>query len=233
MTWTMPISVATALAVVVLSPLSRTGSIPSLRNSAIAPRLVGRMESATAMAPCRTPSQATATTVAPRPCAPSTKAVSQGAASAGASKDDCSHEWRPTRTSAPSTLPRTPRPRAFWNSVTGTGGPSRSAAAWVMALATGCSLACSTAPALANTASGSAANAATSITVIRPVVMVPVLSSTTVSTLRVLSRTSGPRMMIPICAPRPVPTSSAVGVASPKAHGQAMMRTATAAVKAS
>ena len=32
-------------------------------------------------------------------------------------------------------------------------------------------------------------------------------------------------------APRPVPTSSAVGVASPSAHGQAMTSTATAAVK--
>ena len=36
----------------------------------------------------------------------------------------------------------------------------------------------------------------------------------------------------PSCAPRPVPTISAVGVASPSAHGQAMISTATAAVKA-
>ena len=33
---------------------------------------------------------------------------------------------------------------------------------------------------------------------------------------------------MPNCAPRPVPTSSAVGVAKPSAQGQAMMRTATA-----
>ncbi len=37
---------------------------------------------------------------------------------------------------------------------------------------------------------------------------------------------------MPSCAPRPVPTSSAVGVASPRAHGQAMTRTDTAAVNA-
>ena len=37
---------------------------------------------------------------------------------------------------------------------------------------------------------------------------------------------------MPSCAPRPVPTSSAVGVASPSAHGQAMMSTATAAENA-
>src|SRR5215216_5119716 len=40
-------------------------------------------------------------------------------------------------------------------------------------------------------------------------------------------------MSRPSWAPRPVPTSSAVGVARPRAHGQAMMRTATAAVNAS
>ena len=37
----------------------------------------------------------------------------------------------------------------------------------------------------------------------RPVVTVPVLSSTTVSTWRVDSRTSGPLMRMPSCAPRP------------------------------
>ena len=38
---------------------------------------------------------------------------------------------------------------------------------------------------------------------------------------------------MPSCAPRPVPTMSAVGVARPSAHGQAMISTATEAVKAS
>ena len=52
------------------------------------------------------------------------------------------------------------------------------------------------------------------------------------STLRVDSRISGPLISRPSWAPRPVPTSSAVGVASPSAHGQAMISTATAAVKA-
>ena len=66
----------------------------------------------------------------------------------------------------------------------------------------------------------------------RPVVTVPVLSSTTVSTRRVDSSTCGPLIRMPSCAPRPVPTSSAVGVASPRAHGHAMIRTATAAVNA-
>lgn len=66
--------------------------------------------------------------------------------------------------------------------------------------------------------------------VMRPVVTVPVLSRTTVSILRAVSRTSGPLMRMPSCAPRPVPAMRAVGVASPRAQGQAMISTATAAV---
>ena len=50
--------------------------------------------------------------------------------------------------------------------------------------------------------------------------------------VRVDSSTSGPLISRPSCAPRPVPTISAVGVASPSAHGQAMISTATAAVNA-
>ena len=66
----------------------------------------------------------------------------------------------------------------------------------------------------------------------RPVVTVPVLSNTTVSTRRVVSSTSGPLIRMPSWAPRPVPTISAVGVARPRAHGQAMISTDTAAVNA-
>ena len=66
----------------------------------------------------------------------------------------------------------------------------------------------------------------------RPWVTVPVLSMTIVSRARVDSSTSGPLMTTPSWAARPEPTSSAVGVASPSAQGQAMTSTATAAVKA-
>ena len=60
----------------------------------------------------------------------------------------------------------------------------------------------------------------------------PVLSSTMVSNLRVSSKTSGPRIRMPSWAPRPVPTISPIGVAKPSAQGQAITKTATAAVKA-
>ena len=111
--------------------------------------------------------------------------------------------------------------------------PSRSRAPAAIAAAIGCSEASSTAPASRSTSSGSSPGAAaTSARLIRPVVTVPVLSSTIVSMVRVDSSTSGPLITMPSWAPRPVPTSIAVGVARPIAHGQAMISTATAAVNA-
>ena len=56
--------------------------------------------------------------------------------------------------------------------------------------------------------------------------MVPVLSSTTVSARCAVSKASPDLMRIPFSAPLPVPTIMAVGVASPKAQGQEMTRTA-------
>ena len=66
----------------------------------------------------------------------------------------------------------------------------------------------------------------TSTTLIRPSVRVPVLSMIIMSIFWLDSIACGPRINIPSCAPRPVPTSSAVGVASPSAHGQAITSTA-------
>ena len=60
-----------------------------------------------------------------------------------------------------------------------------------------------------------------------PLVRVPVLSSTTVSSLWAPSRASPPLIRMPDSAPLPVPTMIEVGVARPIAHGQAMIRTAT------
>ena len=65
-----------------------------------------------------------------------------------------------------------------------------------------------------------------------PSVSVPVLSTTSVFTFSNVSSASAFRMRIPSAAPRPVPTMIAMGVASPSAHGHAMMRTATALIRA-
>ena len=48
------------------------------------------------------------------------------------------------------------------------------------------------------------------------------------STVRASSRTCGLRKTIPRVAPRPEATTSATGVARPRAHGQAMTRTVIA-----
>ena len=66
-----------------------------------------------------------------------------------------------------------------------------------------------------------------------PAVMVPVLSSTMVSSLCAVSSASAERISMPARAPLPVPTMIDSGVASPSAHGQAMISTATADTSAS
>ena len=57
---------------------------------------------------------------------------------------------------------------------------------------------------------------------------VPVLSTTSVSTFSIRSMASASLISTPACAPRPTPTMMDIGVASPSAHGQAMISTATA-----
>ena len=61
-----------------------------------------------------------------------------------------------------------------------------------------------------------------------PLVSVPVLSTTSVSTFSSVSSASALRINTPACAPRPVPTMIAIGVASPSAQGHAIISTATA-----
>ncbi len=60
-----------------------------------------------------------------------------------------------------------------------------------------------------------------------PLVKVPVLSKTIVSSLWAVSKLSPPLIKIPFSAPLPVPTITAVGVANPRAQGQAIIITAT------
>src|SRR5262249_4692233 len=66
-----------------------------------------------------------------------------------------------------------------------------------------------------------------------PSVSVPVLSTTNAVTRLSDSNASAVRNRIPSRAPRPVPTTTAIGVASPNAHGQATMTPATASATAS
>jgi hypothetical protein len=98
-----------------------------------------------------------------------------------------------------------------------------------MAAASGCSLPFSR-PAARRSRSFSSNPGAgrTEISLGLPSVSVPVLSTTRVSTFRRTSIASASRNSTPEVAPFPVATMMDMGVASPRAQGQAMMRTATA-----
>ena len=227
----MPTAAATARAVASLSPVSSTGRRPSALSDATASADVGLTVSATTSSARTSPSQATSTAVRPSRSA-ACRAASSRRAPAG-STPPSARGGRPGRRGRR----RCPRRRARrgWRSARPRGSASGSSAraAAAIARAIGCSEASSSAPASRRTSARSTPSAsATSTRLMRPVVTVPVLSSTIVSTRRVDSRTSGPLISRPSWAPRPVPTSSAVGVARPSAHGQAMISTATAAVKA-
>ena len=63
-----------------------------------------------------------------------------------------------------------------------------------------------------------------------PTVSVPVLSTTSVSTLRITSIASASLNSTPIDAPLPVAVMIDIGVARPSAQGQAMINTATALI---
>ena len=138
--------------------------------------------------------------------------------------------------SLPEYLARTPTPGVDWNDSGDSTGRSgnRCAALFKMAEASGCSDSFSAIAASLMISSSVnpevLSTMRTSVTSGSPLVRVPVLSKTTVSIFWVLSRYSPPLMRIPFSAPFPAPTTIAAGVANPKAHGQAIMRTATAAV---
>ena len=105
----------------------------------------------------------------------------------------------------------------------------RSAAAFITASARGCSLPRSRAAVSRRTCSP--VNPSPAVSFVNrgfPSVRVPVLSKTRVSTVRRRSMASAFRKRIPARAPRPMATVTVMGVARPRAHGQAMMRTATA-----
>ena len=70
------------------------------------------------------------------------------------------------------------------------------------------------------------------MTVMSPEVKVPVLSKITVEMFPAFSRDSASLKRMPLAAPFPVPTVTAVGVARPKAQGQEIIRTEIAAVTA-
>src|SRR5581483_8413539 len=127
----------------------------------------------------------------------------------------------PTASSRPSTVASTPPPGMARNPVAGGRSNPVRRASDKIARATGCSEPASAAAVRATSRSAlSPGPAATATTTMRPSVIVPVLSRTTVSTAWAASRTSPPLMRTPRPAPRPVPTRRAAGVAKERPGGE-------------
>jgi len=138
----------------------------------------------------------------------------------------------PARISTPSRSARTPLPGSAVNS-SGSGISPSTRARSTIARATGCSDLFSAMPARSRIMPSPASpTGTTSDTDNMPVVRVPVLSSTTAVVRYAASSASPLRKSTPRSAPRPVPTITAVGVARPMAHGQAITSTATALSRA-
>ena len=102
-----------------------------------------------------------------------------------------------------------------------------------MAWANGWSEPCSTAAAAVSTTSSVTPSAVTiSTTSGWPTVSVPVLSKTMTLSLVASSSAEAFLNRMPFMAPRPVPTMTAIGVASPSASGQAITKTVMVRVTA-
>src|ERR1035438_8422420 len=138
----------------------------------------------------------------------------------------------PTTSLFPSAVPRMPRPDKDSKLAASLKLSLSSFAFWTIAAASGCSLTRSRLPASRRISlpvmPGKISVVDIATTFGFPSVSVPVLSKTIVSTFSIVSSASAFLISTPACAPRPVPTMIAIGVAKPSAHGQAMIRTATA-----
>ena len=225
-----PSCLATAAAVRRLSPVSMTSFRPSAWRSLMASAVVALIGSATARIPAILPSMATNITVLP-----SSWRFKADASSGSKSVSFSSRRKSgfPTITTRSPTVPATPPAVTERKSFTGSREMPWSFAPLTIAAASGCSLPCSREAASIRKFFGSNPSAgSTSINLGLPSVSVPVLSTTKVSTFSKRSSASAFLMSTPSCAPRPTPTMMDIGVARPRAHGQAMMRTATAVTMA-
>ena len=225
----MPTWRAIAAAVCRLSPVIITTSMPRAWRAATAAGAPSLRVSATATTPAGCPSTATSIAVLP-----SAASRSWAASRTAASTPNASSSRRlPTSTGRPSTRAITPWPVTDSNpSTSGTASP-RSVAPATIAAASGCSEARSTpATAARRRSSPPSVTGMTSVRAGTPRVRVPVLSRMIVCNLWAVSKASAERIRMPCAAPLPVPTVIDMGVASPRAQGQAMISTDTAATSA-
>ena len=133
----------------------------------------------------------------------------------------------PISTDFPSTIDEIPNPVNELKSLTSNNSKFLFLASSTIAKPNGCSERYSTlAASCKRTSSDKLLNVTISVTEILPSVNVPVLSNTIVLTSLANCKASELFIKIPCSAPLPVPTIIAVGVAKPKAQGQAITSTA-------
>ena len=229
-TSSMPSWRATERAVLRPSPVAMMTVSPARLNAASAAGVVALIGSETAIRPINWRSAARNITLAPprrsaSACAFSTiKATPSSAISA----------VLPSARRCPATRPRTPIPLDDSNLSGFMSARPRLSASATIACASGCSLPWSMLAAIVNTCSSVNPGAVTiRSNAGRPSVRVPVLSTTRVSTLHIDSMAAASRNSMPCVAARPVAAMIDIGVASPSAHGQAMINTDTALTKPS
>ena len=161
--------------------------------------------------------------------------VRQASATGSSAAPSCSSRaGPPTWTRWPPTVAETPTAGDDENSeAAGTSSPCCRAASTI-ALASGCSLSDSAAAASASTRSRSSPVAgSTAPTAGSPLVRVPVLSNSTVSTVRMLSSASRSFTSTPPRAARSVAIEMTSGIARPRAWGHAITSTVMVRITAS
>ncbi len=225
----MPSAFATAAAGRRWSPVSIVTATPSAFSAATACAAFGRSASASAIQPTSVASSATPTSGLPRRLQPR-RALHR-------------RTRRPTRrrnAGEPSRIVRPPRspvtPRPACTRTFATDGASAWRSPWRGRRSPGPAGA---SPRARGRSPGAAIRrrvnpgaARTATTAGLPAVSVPVLSTTSASIFSARSSAAAFLIRMPACAPRPTPTMSAVGVASPSAHGQAITSTAVARISA-
>ncbi len=181
--------------------------------------------SATPISPATEPSITKNITVCP-----SFLSSSERAANSPAAMPNSSNNRRlPSATCLPSTAPTTPFPVIERKSRASVSFSPLFSAPLTIAAASGCSLPRSRLAARRRISLSFCPVAGTNPARCGlPSVSVPVLSTTRVSTFSNTSSASAFLINTPAIAPRPVPTIIDIGVAKPRAQGQAMINTATA-----
>ena len=223
------------------SPLSMVTRMPSPFSAAIRAVASSRTRSSMATSALSRPSTAKRRELMPF----SSRRIASASNAGSIRTPRCtSHSLVPASSSRPSSMPRTPCPGNAWNALIPGSSLSipNASARRPMAAATGCSEACSSAASGISSSrmagpGRSPADQRSSpernpVTCICPSVRVPVLSNTKWSMEERVSSTSPFLTRIPLRAPAPEATATAIGVARPKAQGQVMISTAVAAIRA-